>query len=211
MSVRSLLQLPLAIALIFGVGLLSGCESIQPVRTLPAWVRGMYIPMFENQTPEPGLEEIATQLTQEEFLADGRVRIVKKKDADLILKASIVDYQVYVDDLSDDAIASRSVITLLTDLKLYDPLDPDRPMANLGRIETISTFNSDARSSRYVTKPDAIRNALENLAQQIVAQTITGFPTQLRDIPDGVVIPGQGGPVRAGDEAEDRPSSFPFF
>lgn len=211
MSVRNRLPLALVLLLVLGAGLLSGCETIRPVRTLPSWVRGIYIPMFDNQTPEPGLEEVATQLTQEEFLADGRVRIVRKQDADLIVKASIVDFRVYVDDLSDDAIASRSVVHLMTDVKLFDPIDPDQPMASLGRIETVSTYNSDARSTRYVTKPDAIRNAMELLARQIVDKTITGFPTQLRDIPDGVVIPGQAGPVRAEEDVEDRVSRFPFF
>jgi hypothetical protein len=204
-------QFPLWLALCLAAGMLSGCETIQPVRTLPSWVRGIYIPMFENQTSEPGLEEVATQLTQEKFLEDGRVRIVRKQDADLILRAEIIDYRTYVEETSDDDIASRTVVTLFTDLKLYDPIDPERPMASLGRIETISTHNSDARSSRYVTKPDAIRQALKLLGQQIVHETIEGFPTQLRDIPDGVVIPGQGGPVRAEDESSDRPSRFPFF
>jgi hypothetical protein len=168
--------------------------------------------MFGNDTAEPGLEEVATQLVQEEFLADGRVRIVQKRDADLIVRATIKDYRLLNDSLSDDDIPDRLEVVIVTDLKLYDPLDPDEPLANLGEILTERTFNSDPRSSRYVVKPDMNRDTLQFLARQIVDRTITGFPTHLRDIPDGVTIPNQSGPIRAEEtDVEDGLSRFPFF
>lgn len=203
----------LASALLLIATTLTACETIRPVRTLPSWVRGIYVPMFENDTAEPGLEEVATQLTQEEFLADGRVKIVQKRDADLILKAIIKDYRVTVDSLSDEDIPDRSMVNVTADLKLYDPLDPEEPLASLGSVTATRNFRSDPRSARYVVKPDANREALALLARQIVAQTINGFPTRLRDVPDGVNLPRQGGPVRAEEEEnlEDSLSRFPFF
>lgn len=202
----------LATVLLLVMPTLTACETIRPVRTLPGWVRGVYIPMFENQTAEPGLEEIATQLTQEEFLADGRVRIVQKRDADLILKGTIVNYQVITDSLSDEDIPDRSTVSIVAVIRLFDPLDPEVPLASLDEIVAGDSFRSDVRSSRYVIKPDANRDALKVLAREIVNRTITGFPTRLRDMPDGVTIPSQSGPVRAEDEdPEDALSRFPFF
>lgn len=206
---KAFLRIPGLCLLVASVLALPACETIRPVRTLPSWVRGIYIPMIENTSTEPGLEEVATQLTQEEFLADGRVRIVQKRDADLILKAKITDYWVTIDDLSDEDIPSREAINMITELRLYDPLDPDQPMASLGVIETLTTFRSDTRSARYIVKPDADRQALEQLARQIVDRTITGFPSQLRDIPDGVVIPNQNAPVRSDEESSMR-DRLPF-
>jgi hypothetical protein len=194
--------------LIAAAFVLTGCETIRPVRTLPHWVRGVYIPMVENLTTEPGLEEVATQLTQEEFLADGRVRVVQRRDADLIVKVRILEYRVTVDDFDTDEVAGRSLITMLSDVRLFDMVDPDRPLANLGLIETESTYNSDPRATRYVVKPDANREALERLARQVVDRTITGFPVGLRDTPEGIDLPAQPDFDRI-DEDSSR-SRFPF-
>jgi hypothetical protein len=188
---------------------LAGCQTIRPVRTLPHWVRGVYIPMVENLTTEPGLEEIATQLTQEQFLGDGRVRVVQRRDADLIVKVRILEYRVIVDDFASDEIASTSAITMISDVRLFDMIDPDRPLANLGVIETESSFRSDPRSTRYVVKPDANRNALRELARQVVNLTIYGFPVGLRDSPDGIDLPTRPQP-EATEEDRTR-SQFPFF
>src|SRR2546426_6873593 len=80
------------------------CQRIQPVRTLPDWVRGIYIPMVQNKSTEPGVEEVVTRLAQEEFLADGRVRIVPKEQADLQLVATIKEWRVLVDSYNNDRI-----------------------------------------------------------------------------------------------------------
>lgn len=191
---------------------LTACETIRPVRTLPSWVRGVYIPMFENETAEPGLEEVATQLTQEEFLADGRVKIVQKRDADLILKVTISDYSIMTDSLSDEDIPDRQVVLVVANVRLFDPLDAEVPLASLGQVLGENSFRADTRSARYVVKSDANREALSVLARSIVDRTINGFPTQLQDVPDGVTLPTQGGPVRAEeDDPEDALSRFPFF
>jgi len=74
---------PLALAAALAMSLLmlltAGCERIAPIRTLPSWVRGVYIPVFKNKTYEPQIEEDATRYTQETFLRDGRVDIVRRR------------------------------------------------------------------------------------------------------------------------------------
>lgn len=199
-------DLLLPVALIVVTMGLTACETVRPVRTLPAWVRGIYIPMFENDTAEPGLEEIGTQLTQEAFLTDGRVRIVQKRDADLILQGRILEYEVLVADFGDEGVAEEHEIRIFADVRLFDPLDPEVPYVTLEDLEIIRSFNSDARSTRYVIKPDANHRLLEELANEIVRQTISGFPAQLRDIPDGVRLPSQ-----QQAEPEEERDGFPFL
>ncbi len=180
---------PLAgLVLAGGLGL-GACQRVLPVRTLPAWVRGVYIPMVGNETFEPGLEELATRLTQEEFLANGQLRIVRKAEADLQLVAIIKDYFIRIDRTDSDDIPEIEELTILTGLKLYDPMNPEVPLADLGQIETIMLYNSDPRSIGYTPEPDLKERALRLLARQIVNRTIYGFPTSLRNLPPGVEIP----------------------
>jgi hypothetical protein len=167
------------------------CERVQPRRTLPGWVRGVYVPMFTNKTTEPGLEELATRLTQEEFLADGRVNVVRKRDADLQLVASIEEYRIRVEDTDNDNIPSIHEVTISASLQLFDPLAPDRPLADLGRIDLRTYHNADPRSIGYAIEPEVKRLVMEGLARRIVDRTIHGFPSALDALPTGAPATGE--------------------
>ena len=188
-----------SLLIVVAAGLLGGCERIYPVRTLPGWVRGIYIPMMKNETSEPGLIELATRSTQEEFMADGRLLIVPKRDADLKLVATILDYRILVDRRDSDYIPRVEEIIMLTKVELYDPFDDEKPIAHLGVIRTSTLVASDPRSTNYMIEPEAKRSAMNLLARQIVNRTINGFPETLRGLPKGVSVPrgpqpGSGSP-----------------
>lgn len=156
--------------------LTAGCQRVAPIRTLPSWVRGIYVPVFKNETYEPEIEELATRLTQEAFLADGRVDIVPKAQADLVLKVDILDWQAETSDTRGDKIAKSDDIIMTVGIKLYDPFDLERPMADLGRFRITSGFNVDTRSNRYAAEPERKERLMSSLADQIVARVINGFP-----------------------------------
>ena len=127
----------------------TGCQSVSPVRTLPSWVRGIYVPMVKNSSYEPGLEEIVTPLIQEEFLADGRLAVVPRSIADLIVSAEITDWTSRVSGSSGDHVADRQDITVLANLKLYEPNNMEEPLADLGRIMLVSGMDTDILDTRY--------------------------------------------------------------
>src|SRR5689334_18333586 len=108
----------------------AGCQRVAPVRTLPSWVRGIYIPVFKNSTVEPGIEDVATRLTQEAFLNDGRVDVVPKDRADLVLKVEIINWRAETARTRGDYIGRTSDVTLTVGIKMYDPFDLDKPMAD---------------------------------------------------------------------------------
>lgn len=176
-------------ALLVALCLSSGCERVQPVRTLPSWVRGVYIPMVQNRTVEPGLEETVTRLVQEEFLADGRLEVEAKDSADVQLRAVIETWRLEYDGFDDD-IATRRELTIVAGVQLLepydDPFDPKEPViADLGRVATTYFYNHDQRSTYFQTEVDANEDALRQLARNIVFQTINGFPTQIEGAPAG--------------------------
>lgn len=176
------------------------CQRVYPVRTLPTWVRGIYIPMIQNKTTTTGLEETVTRLTQEEFLADGRVDVVPKRSADLQLLAIIKSYDVVIEDTDNDNIPQTQEVRVMTELKLLDPLDdpfkPGEAVANLGIMETSFIYNSDPRSIGVVVEPDVKQFTMAALARQIVNRTITGFPTQIKGAPTSAVLPQAKGVQR---------------
>lgn len=179
------------LALVLAVGLLTtACERITPIRTLPSWVRGVYIPVFKNRTYEPQIEEYITRYTQEAFLADGRVGIVPKEQADAIVKGEIVEWHIENAGNAADHVMDREDVTIVASVKLYEPYEEDdqKPLADLGKITFRTTFNVDTRSINFDPEPDRKTLAMRSLAQQIMQHTITGFPAQAGTTP-GVPMP----------------------
>ncbi|MBI3735076.1 hypothetical protein HY256_00995, partial [Candidatus Sumerlaeota bacterium] len=147
------------LALALALTAAGSCTRVYPVRTLPSWVRGIYIPMVMNKTTEPGIEEIATRQVQEEFMADGRVNVVPKSQADLQLVAVIKSFRTQVDSYDNDRIARRKEVLITSELKLYDPeVDPfkpdQEPIANLGTILTRYRYSGDLRSVNVLTEDE---------------------------------------------------------
>lgn len=166
-----------------------GCQHMAPVRTLPTWVRGVYIPVFRNMTYETQIEDLATRLTQQAFLADGRVDVVPKEKADLVLKVELLRWDVETIRTSGDYIGRTSEVTLTIGVKLFDPDNMQEPRADLGQFRLSSAFNGDTRSTRYQPEPDRKAQLLTMLANQIVTRVINGFPATVPDLPPGTAVP----------------------
>jgi len=153
----------------------SSCVSgIAPRRTLPAWVETVFVPMATNSTSEPGLEEWLTIYAQEAFLADGRLKVGAKPDADLIVVVNITDYQEDVDSFEDDEFPSNMAISAEASIRLYEASNMDKPLMNLGRVVARNSYISDFRRTDYVPDIDAKKMTMQTLASLVVAQTLNG-------------------------------------
>ena len=74
------------------VAFLTGCAPLVRERTLPPSIRAVHVPMIVNRSAEPGLEERMTASFQKEILADGRLRLVRRQEADAIVNVEIRDF-----------------------------------------------------------------------------------------------------------------------
>lgn len=155
----------------------AACERVAPIRTLPSWVQTVYVPMVLNRTYEPGLEEKATQFLQEAFLADGRLIVGPKRDADVIVRAKIISWTEEPVRFSADKVAENNRVTARAAVMLYEPYDPTRALADLGVVEVSIQVVPDPRSIELRPEPERIDYVLNRLAEQIVNRTLTGFPT----------------------------------
>lgn len=172
----------------------ASCERIRPMRTLPNWVRGIYVPMAQNKSTEPGLEEVLTREIQHQFLSDGRINIVQKGQADLQLVTVIKSYRRVAEDVDSDDVTRRQQILILSEVLLYDPtVDPfdpqQKPVARLRDLNTQYLVSIDPRSTNYIVEPDAREGAMGMVARQVVNETITGFPTELSGSDTGTKLP----------------------
>lgn len=156
---------------------------------IPDGVRTMAIPVFENKTLEPIVEEEITPVVIREFLRDSRIEVVNRPQAGLVLHGSVISYKESPLSFDQDQNVLEYRITVITHLILVrqnkdaTPNDPrDRSSSGLGEklwerdITESAEYraSSDVMSTR-VAKLLALREIARNLSQDATDRVLQGW------------------------------------
>lgn len=163
-----------ALLVLVAVLFLNGCTPVVRARTLPPSVRTVYIPMIENRTSEPGLEERITVAIQEEVLADGRLDIVRERSADAIVPITIRQVDIVPVTLDADGFGTLKEYRIEADFDILENI-PGRPRIGDRRdLEVRYVFNDDPRSVNFNPEGREIDQLARVFAQRFVLELMTG-------------------------------------
>jgi len=154
--------------------LATACTPIPRARTLPPTIRSVYVPMFENDTPEPGLEERATRATQREFLADGRLQLEQPKRANAWVECSIKEFESRPASFEVDEFPSFTNLTILVEVKVRENFPTAPLLGGTRKVLAQYTYPSDLRRSIATLDVEAIDRLMEDMARQVVREVLTG-------------------------------------
>lgn len=120
----------------------------------------------------PGMEIDLTKAVIDRFLFDGNLKITQESNADLIIKAELVDFQrnALMYDANDNVEEYR--IKLFVNMELYD--------AKTGAVvwqEKSFAGETTYRTSGSLAKNEdtAVRDAISDLARRIVERTVEAW------------------------------------
>lgn len=159
---------PVALTGILGLFLLtSGCTGYHLGNTLPPGLSAITIPIFINETKEPGLETRITAATIQEFQKDGSLKVVQKEQANCVLEVRVKKSELEpLRYRRDQAItASEYRLTLTADVVLRK-LPGNEVLVNTTGVIGFTTFTAlaDLPSARRAALP----KASADLGQRIV-------------------------------------------
>ena len=60
--------------------------------TLPPHIKTIAVPMFVNRTNQPAVESVITRAIVDAFATNGRLRVVRREDADALLEGEVIAY-----------------------------------------------------------------------------------------------------------------------
>ena len=100
----------------------SGCgyRLVGTGNALPTHIKTIHIPVFENTSSQPEIHRQLTSFVLQSFISDGRLKIVNKDDADLVLDATLSYYNLRNVAFSSQDLVSDIIIELEIDLKVTD-------------------------------------------------------------------------------------------
>jgi hypothetical protein len=174
--------LGLVLILAIALGAISGC-GYTTGSLLPAHLKTINIENFANKIPltdevsdqnryktyRPLLEVDVTRAIIDRFIFDGHLRISQKKDANLILEGSLVDFRREPTKYGYDDTIDQYRIVIFVDLKLIDAASE----------KVIWTENNFAGNDYYFTtgpqqksENAAVSDALNDLARRVVERVV---------------------------------------
>lgn len=155
--------------------LFTSCTTVPRVRTLPEYLRAVYVPMFKNHSYEPGVEELVTSYTVDEFLADGRLDVVQKNKADIAIEGSIRSFNIQATSFEDDEFPSVSTADATADIVVWETMgNSKRKIGELKKVTASVSFISDPRRVIEEVDVDVKDRLMRELARRIVLEVITG-------------------------------------
>jgi hypothetical protein len=152
--------------------LLAGCAGTQS-RSIPPNVNDVYLSPIENQSSETGLENILSDMVTQQLLADGRVDLVERENAQVVLIGTITNYQRIPLIYNDQDIVQQYKVRVEMDITLKDPKTGEilNQFDNIFRETTYSDINPPIE-----TEFSAQERVLRKLARDVVSVMVEGWP-----------------------------------
>jgi hypothetical protein len=145
---------------------------------VPEGTKTIAVPGFINNTNEPYVDVDVTVAVTNEFIADGRLRVVDVESADLVLRGKVVKYEVTALSFTADSFVQQYQVRLVVDASL-DDLRSKKTLWRESGIEAV--FISDYKVTigditvTKVAKEVAIKKASQDIAWTLRSRVLEGF------------------------------------
>jgi hypothetical protein len=157
--------------------LLGGCGYTMEGTRRPASLgdaRSIAVPIIQNLTREPSLDEVLTTAVRERFLLDGRLRLADPAEADLILEAAVREYRLDPIGFSAADQVRRYRVLIRTYVLLRD-VQRGRIILNQ-EIDSESEYNiSAAIGGTQESQTEATSAASKRFADDLLSLILEGF------------------------------------
>ncbi|QPJ64669.1 MAG: LptE family protein [Candidatus Nitrohelix vancouverensis] len=141
---------------------------------LPAHIRTLAIPIISNSSGEPEIHRELTDEIRRAFISDGRLKVVDEGKADLILKGSLVWYNLRAVSFSADDFVSEYWVEIKVDFEATD-VKKKRPLLKQ-QLKTKWDFRATENViSTEQARIDAIDQSFSDLSSRIVSLLIDRF------------------------------------
>ena len=143
--------------------------------TLPEHIQTVAVPLFANKTGEPRIESLLTSAVVEAFSTNGRLRVVKREDADAVLEGEVVGYSLLSISYDSQANVRQYRLIMTVNLKLLDMRRSAVLFEERNLREKADFQVMNAVSETISVEETAVRTAATEIARAIVSLTVTRF------------------------------------
>ncbi len=155
---------------------LAGCgyHLVGTGSSLPPHLKTLAIPVFENTSAEPEIHRELTSAVLESFITDGRVKVVNKGKADMVMNGTLTYYDLRAASFSSQDFASDIIVVLSVELEVIDQVNSKTYMKK--KLKTQWDYKATSNISNTETaRLEALEEAYKELGNRLVSLLIDQF------------------------------------
>ena len=152
----------------------SGC-AYTATGVLPSHLKTLAVPTFGNNTVEFRLADDVTDAITNAFIADRRLGIGRERDADAVLRGTVLLYKNQVYGFTSEERATQYEILLVVQVSFRDQVK-NRIVWKEDQLAVRTTYNVvPVGEAPAKTETDGRAAVVQKLAEQIVSRTVQGW------------------------------------
>lgn len=155
---------------------LNGCgyHLIGTGSTLPKHLKTLSIPVFTNSSSQPEIHRELTSAVINSFITDGRVKVVRKGQSDMVMKGNLIHYELKTVSFSSNDFADDYIVVLGVDVEVIDKVNNEPYLKQNLRTEWNYTATSDIVNTESA-RLAALEEAYRVLGNRLVSLLINQF------------------------------------
>ncbi len=145
---------------------------------VPQGAKSIAIPVFINGTMEPYVDVEVTKAVVEEFLTDGRLKVVSVENADLVLRGRVTKFEMTPLSYTAASYVQSYNVTIGISLSLVDNKTQKVLMQDVGLGSVFNSIYAVAIgdiSQTKIAKDGAMKKACKDLASSLRSRVLDGF------------------------------------
>ena len=156
--------------------LFSGCgyHLVGAGSSLPPHLKTISIPVFKNTSSQPEIHRELTSAVLEAFISDGRLKVAKKDNADLIMEATLVFYQKRNVSFGSQDLVSNIIVEVEIDLTITDQIKNKIFIKEKFKTQWDYKSTSDVATTERA-RLEALDLAFEDLGRRLVSLIVDQF------------------------------------
>jgi len=142
--------------------------------SLPSHLKTLSIPVFTNSSSEPEIHRQLTSSIINSFITDGRLKIVRKGNSDMVMKGSLFYYDLRAVSFSSSDFASDYIVKLDVEVEVIDKVNDKPYIKNKFPIKWDYKATSDIVDTE-TARLTALEEAYKELGNRLVSLLIDQF------------------------------------
>ena len=154
----------------------SGCgyHLVGTGSSLPPHLKTIFISVFKNTSSQPEIHRELTSAVLESFISDGRLEVVKKDDADLIMDANLTYYKQRNVSFGSQDLVSNIIVEVEIELIVTDQVKNKIFMKEKFQTQWDYVSTSDVTTTERA-RLEALDLGFEDLGRRLVSLLVDQF------------------------------------
>ena len=161
--------------LIAGLIVLAGCSYSPNPALFPQHLKTIAVPVLQNRTTQPALEQEVTAAIINRFIRDSKLRVVNEDQADLLVSGAVVSYRNAVFGFNAREQAQEYQVAVTVSLTAKDRVKNRELWKDDALVRTANYFVVETNGQPPQTENEGRASAVDKLSEAILNRTVENW------------------------------------